>query len=348
MTPKTLLLFAMLLGWSASAWAQTQLDVEKAANPLLAQSPVQWLTLADALAQTEERAKPFFIFMYRPGCAECDEMLRTTLANEGIASYISRNFYPVLFNRKVEGEVPFSKQLILANQLNQLEQASPLIAFIDRDGAGEPTQGFKTLKQLEPYLVYYAEEVNKTLAFDKYLEYYHKVYPPDDTTGVTMVRSVVRWMDLDEAFELQATDPNPKKIFIDLYADWRTTSTIMFMSTYNNPIVGAYLNEHFYPVRIDATTHDTIVVKGVTYTNNSEGQGHPFHDLAIAMLEGRMFLPANLFLNEQGNVIQKVQIYQTPETFEPLVKFFGSDAYLGTQYEDYLESFQSALPPKTP
>jgi len=308
-------------------------------------SRVEWNTLEEALQKNVEKSRPLFVFVYSNNNDSSRIMLETTFANEGMAGYISRNFYPIAFNveeyRQKMQTTPPEQFMALAKEILDRNLTPPAVVYIDRAGTGTPVFGYKTMKQLEPYLVFFAEEINTTTPFEEFYKYYVKVYPPDDTTGVSMTRAIVKWRTLEEAFE--EIETSPKKIFIDIYADWRIGNTIMFMSTYNNPIIGNYLNEHFIPVRLDAVGNDTIKVKGVEYVNLGEEQGHPFHQLPIAMLEGKMFLPAMLILNEEGQVIQKMQSYFSPETIESILKYYGEDFYKTQSWDDFLKTFQSSF-----
>ena len=113
------------------------------------------------------------------------------------------------------------------------------------------------------------------------------------------------------------------------------------LKTYNNPIIAEYLNKNYYCVNLDARTKDTLNFLSQKYIN--EGASHGFHQLPIAMLNGKMLFPAFLFLDENLKLIDRFQTYMIPEDFEILIQFIGENAYSGQNWEEYKKSFKSSF-----
>ena len=61
----------------------------------------------------------------------------------------------------------------------------------------------------------------------------------------------IQWMSFEAAIEMQAKASQPKKIFIDVYTDWCGWCKKMDAETFNNPEVAAYMQAHFYMVKLD-------------------------------------------------------------------------------------------------
>jgi thioredoxin-related protein len=95
-------------------------------------------------------------------------------------------------------------------------------------------------------------------------------------------------------------------------------------------------------VSFNATTRDSIVFNNVTYKNQSTE--HPFHDLAVTMLNGKMDFPVMVFADEKGMLISPVPGYFTPRNIEPLLHFFRDQAYLTQRWDEYVEKFKSSFP----
>ena len=80
---------------------------------------------------------------------------------------------------------------------------------------------------------------------------------------------------------------------------------------------------------------------GQKYIN--ENKPYKFHQLPIAALEGKMIFPAFIILDENGKVLEKTQKYMTPEDLEPLLHYFGDDAYKNEKFEVYKKNFKSEI-----
>ncbi len=158
----------------------------------------------------------------------------------------------------------------------------------------------------------------------------------DETAGP------VKWYTFEEAVNLQKK--NPKPIMVDVYTSWCGPCKMMSKNTFGNPIIAKYLNEHYYPVKFDAETRDSVKFNGFVFANkNPEGTQRPVHDFALSILEGKLSYPSVVFLNEDIKKIQTVVGYHQAEQFEPIVKYFGSGKYKDTKWEDYQKTFVAEI-----
>lgn len=146
----------------------------------------------------------------------------------------------------------------------------------------------------------------------------------------------INWMTFQEAVELNKTAP--KKIFIDMYTDWCGWCKKMDQTTFQNSEVIEYMNANYYAVKFDAERSDTIVFGGYTYINEGERNGRRgTHQLAIALLQGRMSYPSYVFLNKKNQVITVAPGYMEAKDFLPVLKYIATDAYLFEKYEEYIK-----------
>lgn len=144
----------------------------------------------------------------------------------------------------------------------------------------------------------------------------------------------INWMTFEEAVKLNETAP--KKIFIDVYTDWCGWCTKMDQTTFVNPSVVEYMNENYYAVKFDAEQNKSIEFMGYTFTNpNSNGPRKGTHQLAQALLQGKMSYPSYVFMNEKNQVLTVVPGYAEAQEFLPILKYFGSDAFQTTTWEEY-------------
>lgn len=153
-------------------------------------------------------------------------------------------------------------------------------------------------------------------------------------TGPVILAQEVQWMTWDEAAQLATTDKNPKKIFVDVYTDWCGWCKKMDKDTFQNEEVAAYMTENFYMVKLDGEGKDPITFNGKTYTYVPSGK-KGYHQLALALLQGRLSYPTVVFLDENFNMLSPVPGYQKPKPFLNIARYFGDNIYLKKDWKTY-------------
>lgn len=69
-------------------------------------------------------------------------------------------------------------------------------------------------------------------------------------SGLAIAQEKINWLTFEEA--AAKTTQNPKMVFVDVYTDWCGWCKKMDKDTFSDPEVIAYINEHFYPVKMNA------------------------------------------------------------------------------------------------
>lgn len=157
----------------------------------------------------------------------------------------------------------------------------------------------------------------------------------------------IKWMTMNEALEAQKE--NPKKIFMDAYTDWCGPCKLLDKKTFGDQNVIDYVNENYYPVKFNAEGTEEITYQDFKYTNPNYQEGrkgrNSQHLLAHALkITG---YPTLVFFKENGELIQPVVGYKTPEQLEIYLKMIASDDYLKLTtveaWEEYQGDFKSTF-----
>ena len=149
----------------------------------------------------------------------------------------------------------------------------------------------------------------------------------------------VKWYTLSQAVEAQKK--TPKKIFIDFYTDWCAPCRIMDKNTYGHPVIAAYLNEQYYPVKFNAESPETVKIFGRTYRNENYKSGakkNSMHEFTRYMNVNAV--PSAVFLDDNGNPITILQGALSAKELEPYLPFIANDDYKKLKTREEWETFQ--------
>ncbi len=151
----------------------------------------------------------------------------------------------------------------------------------------------------------------------------------------------VKWYTFSEAMELNKKEP--RKIIIDVYTDWCGWCKVMDRETFHHPVIAKILNEKYYPVKFNAERTDTVIFQGHTFINEGNGS-RSVHQLAAALLNGKMSYPSIVFMDEKNQLITAIAGYQQPKQIEPILMYiYGSMYEKGVKYPDFVNSFKSEI-----
>lgn len=151
----------------------------------------------------------------------------------------------------------------------------------------------------------------------------------------------VKWHSFEEAIELNKS--NPKKILIDVYTDWCGWCKVMDKNTFSHPVISKYINDNFYAVKFNAESTEPVTFKDYTFTNKGSGT-RSTHELAVALLNGKMSYPSIAYMDENNQLITAIPGYYDPKKIEPLLSFIVNDLYKTDQsFQDYQINFESKI-----
>lgn len=150
----------------------------------------------------------------------------------------------------------------------------------------------------------------------------------------------IQWITIEEAIEIAASGDNDKLFFIDVYTDWCGWCKRMDATTFQHAGVVEAMNQNFYAVKFDGEAKRDIDVKGQTFSFVPSGR-RGYHELAAALLQGKMSYPTVVFLDEKFNMIQPIPGYRGGEEFLPIVKFLGEKHYKNESFEDFMAKYST-------
>ncbi len=151
----------------------------------------------------------------------------------------------------------------------------------------------------------------------------------------TYAQEVVNWQSINQAETV--AHKQHRKILIEVFTQWSEGFKELERTVLAQPQVAKYLNENFVTVKFDAETREEVSFQNRTYKFVTQS-GVGFNELASELLRGQMSYPTFIFLDENGNLIQTIQ-YRTPEHFEMIITYFGSDNHKKMPWKKYERVF---------
>ena len=152
----------------------------------------------------------------------------------------------------------------------------------------------------------------------------------------------VKWYSMEEA--VAATQETPKKLFIDVYTTWCGWCKKMDATTFKHPRIVKYLNTHFYPVKLNAEGKDPIKIGKQTFKNpKAESGKRGTHQLAAALLNGKMSYPSYAFMDGQLKLLFSLPGYKRPADMEKYLVWVLTEAYKDEPFEDWVKTFEGKI-----
>ncbi|HEY8400684.1 MAG TPA: thioredoxin fold domain-containing protein [Cytophagaceae bacterium] len=145
-------------------------------------------------------------------------------------------------------------------------------------------------------------------------------------TSKDKVSSDIKWLSYDEAIKL--SEKEPRKIFIDVYTDWCGWCKRMDRTTLKDDNVGKYINQYYYPVKVNAESQKKVTYKGKQMTEQ---------ELALNVF-GATGYPTTVYLENDQTMLQAIPGYLEAEMLNKVLRYFGEDHYKTTSWEKFQAS----------
>ncbi len=315
-------------------------------------SGIKWYDIKDLDSLVAKGDRPVMIDAYTDWCAWCRHMDKTTFAQENMINYINSRFYAVKFNTEVIDTITFKGKTYvnkkkgksmtneLANELLDNRLAYPSLVFFDREGKKFVSAGYKKPKDLEYLLVYFFENVGKSASLENFIINYvfsfpktykkERLYEEIDKNAKPDTSGVVNWVDADKVLEMSKSEKKP--ILVYFHIDWCISCKVMDKTSFGNSKVAEILNEHYYPVMLNAATNEDISFLGKTY----KGTGVDAPNEIVKAFLNNYKMPAILIFDENHKLLTRLNGYLLSSQLIPLTEFFYKKLYEKMSFQEYL------------
>jgi len=155
----------------------------------------------------------------------------------------------------------------------------------------------------------------------------------------------IEWISFEEA--VKRNESNPKKIIVDIYTDWCGWCKRMDANTFTNPTIIKYIQKNYWAVKLNAERKDSILLGEQLFINERIGERRAPHQLAVALLNGKMTYPSIVYLDKNIELMHPaIAGYQDPKSLEQIIKYFGEEAYQSVPWDKYQKEFKSEISDK--
>jgi thioredoxin-related protein len=293
-------------------------------NPAYSQKKVKWMKFEDAYAALQKEPRKIFVDIYADWCGWCKVLDKETFSDTGVIRILNEYYYPVKLNSESKethtvGDNKFSSPELAAS----LAMAKPgkglglptMVIINEKMQLSEVIEGFHKADFMKEKLSFYA--FNKNVAQSK--------------------KGQVKWMKFSDA--VAASRKEPRKIFVDIYADWCGWCKVLDRDTFSDSVVAKILNEQYYPVKLDAESKEMYTLPDGRTISSPELAA----SLAASKPGERYGLPSMIVLNESVTILTRIQGAQKPDFMTPALLFFSENHYLKKTWEEYTKEYADKI-----
>jgi thioredoxin-related protein len=290
-------------------------------SPAYTQKKIRWMKFEEAYAASQKEPRKIFVDIYADWCGWCKVLDRDTFSDTSVIRILNEHYYPVKLNSESKeihtvGDNKFSSPELAASlamiKSNEKLGLPTMVIINEKMQLNEVIQGFRKPDFLKERLSFFAFNAN---------------------TAQSSKKARVKWMKFEEA--VMASRKEPRKIFVDIYADWCGWCKVLDRDTFSDSVVAKILNEHYYPVKLDAESKETYTLPDGRTVSATELAA----SLAASKPGEQYGLPSMIVLNEETAILTRIQGAQKPDFMTPALLFFSENHYLKKSWEAYAKEY---------
>lgn len=156
------------------------------------------------------------------------------------------------------------------------------------------------------------------------------------TNSSLINKEKVHWLSIEEMEAKMVAEKRP--ILVDLYTNWCYWCKVMDKKTYSDSKVAAYINEHFYAVKINAESKEAIKWGNRTFSYNEQNK---VNDFALFVSPNELGFPTTAIFPELNLQPAAIPGYMTVKDIEPVLNYFGEGVYKSLIYNDFLNKYKN-------
>lgn len=143
-------------------------------------------------------------------------------------------------------------------------------------------------------------------------------------TGLAGDKIELKWKNFDVG--ISEAKQTKKKILLDVYADWCKWCKKLDAEVYAEPKVAAYLNKHYILIKVNGESNNKLTYKNEKMTEQQLSQGF-----------GVTGFPTIIFLESNGDAIDKLGGFVPADRFLPILQYIGEDHYQKMKWDEFLK-----------
>lgn len=145
----------------------------------------------------------------------------------------------------------------------------------------------------------------------------------------------IKWSSWQNAADkIQKAD---KKFLIYFYLDECKWCRYMEETTFAADHIARFINQNFYPYRVNAFSKD-LIIADKNYATVQMGK-YEFHELAVELLGGDMSFPSIVFMNENFQKLANYESYLDTHNFEMILSYYAGEHYRKTVWRRYASNY---------
>jgi thioredoxin-related protein len=274
----------------------------------------------DAYIASQKAPRKIFVDIYADWCHWCKVLDKDTFSDTSVIRILNENYYPVKLNSESK-----DVHTVGDNKFSSPELAATLAMLKPNEKLGLPTmviinEKMQLLEMIQGFRK--PDFMKERLSFHTF----NKNIAPQ-----------VKWMKFSDAVE--ATKKKPRKIFVDIYADWCGWCKVLDRDTFSDSVVAKILNEQYYPVKLDAESKETHTLQDGRKVSSPELAA----SLAASKPGEQYGLPSMIVLSEEVVILTRIQGAQKPDFMAPALLFFSENHYLEKSWETYSKEYADKI-----